>query len=66
MSAATAAGASTGASAAPDIEAAAANIDINRGLNSFQIVPKLITCCNYTNMDFFTHMITHRNRNVDA
>ena len=62
MSAATAAG----ASAATDIEAFAANIDINKGLYSFKIVPELMTCGTSNNMDLFGHMIMHRNINVDV
>ena len=55
-----------GDSADPDIEADAANIDIHKGLNSFQIVPKLMTCGTSTDMDLFSHMIMHRNRNFNV
>ena len=51
---------------APDIEATAANIDINRGLGSFQIVPKLMTCGTSTDMYLFSYTIMHTNRNFDA
>ena len=63
---ATSASTDVGASAAPGIEAAATNIDINKGLESFQIVPNLMTSVNSTNMDFFAHMIMHCNINFDA
>ena len=63
---ATSAATASGASADPEIKANAADIDINKGLDSFQIVPKSITCGTSTNMDLFATMIMHRNRNFKA
>ena len=52
--------------AASDIEAADANIDINKYLDSFQIVPKLMTGSTSTNTDVFAHIILHRNINGNS